>query len=318
MDNISKQFPLVESVNHFRAQLHNTSYHSDRTTQIQLASWLGHKVTSLVSLPLNSFATVAGCAGMAATASTLGVGKALVYGGSLGHIRPEFSIGFLWLGERTITSTVEVFLNLGELLYDGGDLLVKAFDAVQWTVQKLGLSGALKRIMKVVDDCLTFAWNRVSDGIDVVMARETSPGDMDKQLLSGLDNTTFGTGVFKKDLDQFGISDALSHLSLSVVNIPANILLGTVAGALTIVGGAALVAKVALHALTNIDIPIPTGCPQAGMQTLACCIRILRTGAADVGDGLAVVYRVSEATGLWRAVCGLGTVLCYLGESICT
>ena len=175
------EFPLVDACNRARYNAFQISHEISHDVPRILSpgpgpvatkalNWIGHKVLTVVCVPANLLAIGIGSLGMGLTACTLGAAKVAIFAITLGTFRPEFSIGFLWLGTRTISSGIELLSNGGELIFDACDLAYQGYRGAKALLTALKLD-ALSNLLKRAADVVIA---RVKEGIEHAELDETN------------------------------------------------------------------------------------------------------------------------------------------------
>jgi hypothetical protein len=306
-------FAIVTPLNKWRASCFEAEHDRTKPFTDRATNWFAHKALSVVSLPANTLAAGIGCAGMLASACTLGAFKVLVFAGSLGHIKPEFSTGFIWCAERTYTSLANAVITVGELLYDVANLGYQAYLQVKWVFLALKLD----RIAQLVKEALIFVGNRIEAGIEISLKDEEPYMDKDFQLpapIHALNEATERRSCFT-DTNQ-PLSNWFAHKLLSVVNIPLNAAIAVTSTALCIAGIVATCAKSLLYAATNIHVGIPTGVAYTGIMAAHSYTNVFRN-TAEVGVDMAVmVYRIADLLRITRVIATIADVIAYVPRAV--
>lgn len=313
-------FPVLGNMNSFRTNLfqksHNNFQRYDSPYQAPMASrvgcWFLHKAVSVISLPANAVAAGVGLAGMTATGCTLGAFKVAVYALSLGNIKLTFPIGFLWLGQRTISSMCNVLSTIGELGFDALDLGYQGYRGVRYVLTALKMD----HLMKYVNQALEFAGTRIMKGIDKSVSDEQALDVADlPAVLKDLQQATEKRSCFNENQDG---AMFVEHKLLSIVNIS---LQSTVAVASGVACGVALVAsaaKAALYAATNIHVGIPTGVSYMGRISLLSGINAAQNCTELVADAAISLYRVADALHVVKAIVAARDVITFIPRAICS
>lgn len=297
-------FPVLGSINTFRFHLWEKSHEKTKPMSDRVGSWFCHKAVSIICVPANLTAASAGCAGMITTGCTLGALKIVIFAASLGNIKPQFSIGFNWLAERTILSLVDVIKNGSEVFFDLVDLVAQGYEGIRWVLVALRVDNLLRNLVVFIKD-------RIFKGI------EKAAGDEKKlpegELPTFLEKLEQATSTCKGDQP---FATFVAHKLLSVINIPLQSTTAIVSGAIAVAGLVASCAKVGIYAATNIHIPIPTGvCCTASICVLSGYNTV--ENVADVVVGAAIgVYRVAEVLHITKAVVAVRDVIAYVPRAI--
>lgn len=308
-------FPVIATLNKSRSQYFEKSHASTDPLKHRIGSWFAHKAISCISLPCNLAAISLGTAGAALTACTLGAAKVLTFAVTLGHIKPEFSIGFLWLTERTFSSLVEVVFTLGELIYDAGDLCYQGYRGVKWVLEALRLN-FLAHYLK--EACI-FIGKRLEEGVLITANDEAAIQPVHLQevipFLSKLNQATLSRSPYAADQP---LKMWVEHKALSLLNIPAHAVVALSSGALSIASTVAFVAKSLLFAIARIHIPHPTGFAYTAPLCMEAATNTIRNTVDVMADVAVLVYKIADATHLTQALVKVGDVILYIPRAILT
>jgi hypothetical protein len=327
MDIGFRGFPGLEQLNKARNELWYAS-HGESDVGIRFGSWLGHKTLTVITLPANVAGVTIGIAGMIGTACTLGTLKVGIFAATLGNVRPDFSIGFIWCLERTVHSIIHLGLNLGELAYDAGNAVYLGYRLIRWIGDKLHLGPLFNEIFRelgrlfdyvalhILKPALHFVAKRLDSGIKKAIA------DEENVTLRG------GTPSFIKPLDDWtkenridGSQDRswtkiFKHYCFSVANIPVNAVVASAAGGAAAISSAAFVGKVILYATTSINIPVPTFAGQMIVTTYAATSNVAADIATNIGDVFVVIYKTACALRINRVMATALDVLLYIPVAV--
>lgn len=309
------KIPVLTNINTFRETLFDISHGGGTPPApmaIRTASWTLHKAVSVICLPANGVASAVGLTCMAATCCTLGALKVSIYAATLGNVEPTFSIGFVWLGERTILSMYQVCKNLGELAYDAGDLCYQGYENLRYVLTALKMG----HVMKYVKKALEFIGERISKGVNVAINDEQSLAVPNLQATQrALQEATARRSCLNANQNW---TMFFEHKMLSVINIP---LQGSVAAFSAAACGCALVASIAkasLYALTNIHVSVPTGVSYFGRIALLSGLNTAQNCAELVADGVVSIYKIADSLHIMKALATVGDVLAFIPRAICT
>lgn len=318
--SVLEQFPIIGALNVYRYAAFQVSHDFQEPSATgpkpvaeKIVSWLGHKAISVICIPANSVAIGLGVIGMTLTASTLGALKVAVFAVTLGAVKPEFSIGFLWLGERTITSAVELLSNAGELAYDAGDLAYQGYKGVRWVLSALKLdyiSTLLRQIADVVLDRIALGFERAQRDETNLPFKDLFPSP-----IRALDTATYERSCLHDDQS---MQRWFEHKVLSVVNIPANTVLFAVSGIGYLVGLSAFVSKVALYAIANVCVPVPIGYSAVAGVAGTSGFNVVRNSLEVVLDIGVPAYKLASALHLTRLAATVRDFVGYTFRAICS
>jgi hypothetical protein len=322
-------FPVLEELNQARSELFDTSHKKKEQQAVKFTSWLGHKALTVVSLPANLAGVGLGAAGMAVTASTLGVLKVAIYAMSLGNVKPSFPTGFIWSAERGINAGAHFAMNLGEVIYDAGNTVYLGYRFIRWVGEKLHIERFIAEIFRKLGElfeyigeqllapALRFVARRLEKGFEKAVEREGNFkfSGATPSLICPLDDLTKKNRIDWNEENR-PLSKIFHHYVLSAFNIPVNAVTAACAGGASVILSSAFTAKVILYATTNINIPLPTFAGQALDATFATTRNAVVDAGTDVADSFVLLYKASSALGITRVVATALQVLRYIPEAI--
>ncbi len=289
-------FPGLEQLNTLRIGTYEAEKHS-------VSAWLGHKAVSVIALPANGIAIAAGCATMAASACTLGAVKVVLLFVSLGKWNDLFSTGIPWLGERTQNSTYHLFANLWELIIDGCEIADKGVHAIHQAAMALKIDHLVKELFRLVERAAKFVGERIAKGVVAVKEdEEKSPKFSELPLIDSLD--TYTRGEFHKYENQY--LSIFNHQLVSLIHIPTNLIVGSLATAALLGTLGLSAAKVALVATTGLHVPVPLGVESFAKLAGNGFWNTVRNTSFFVADYPILLYKVSESIGVTNALYKVG------------
>lgn len=124
----------------------NESRKPSRSPLQQAAYWAGHKVCTVILIPLNLIGIAGGLGGMALSACTLGAFKVMVFAASLGNVKLGFDTGFLHAAFLAADATVYTFCNLSQLLSDVKRLIEGIVHVILWMSRQLPITDSVEAI----------------------------------------------------------------------------------------------------------------------------------------------------------------------------
>jgi hypothetical protein len=316
MSGIS-QFPLLDQLNKTRTEIFqercDSSCLSEKTT-----AWIAHKAYTVVCMPTNILAAGFGLAAMAVTASTLGVLKIALFAASLGNIKPEFPIGFIWIGERAVSSVFNTTFNVYEIGYDLVDGLYQGYSFSCSVAKKLGMDHLIKKVFHSLGEFFSFIFKRVEKGIiKAEKSEQKLNGDFGDtlDLIKPLEDLTSETRI-DSDFSNRTFSKILQHSLLSLINIPVNLLVATTSSVAASFFSSVFIGKTLLYAAANIDLQIPTLAARCGSITAGSMANIAKDGLQDGADVFISIYKISKASGLIKVLGSMKDLLLYIPKAI--
>jgi len=272
---MSESFPVVGALNKTRHDLFEKTlyygltalYEFPNTRKVRMVTCLGHKALTVITIPTNIAAIGLGTIGMATTACTLGAFKVAIFAATLGHVKPEFPIGFLWLKERTFASLTDLWKNILELQQE--------FSYFAFTKLPGGISIRFHE-----------AWLKVVKDEKSSLSSETFPG------IQTLDQTTKSWSCFQEE--KRTLNKWVGHKMLSLVNIPANLIAAGLAGACIIPTFVLTAGKIAFCGMTGYQIKASTGFGYFGSKCLVSSHNVARNTFELIADGGILIYKAAE------------------------
>lgn len=319
MNNAS--FPIAGCISECRKRLFNashniTSYDKPRTQTpfiYRASCWVGHKAVSVICLPLNATLTNLGLAAIATTSCTLGAFKVALFAASLGNIQPNFSIGFLWLAERSFTAALDIVTNATELASDAIDIGYESYKGAKWVLTALHIDVLVEALVKKLNSALTFISKRLEAGIRIAADDELNQPSYSPDILYPLSQAVRARSCFSGNQS---MRRWIEHKALSIVHIPAQTALAATSGFLTLCLTTAFCAKAALYALTTIHIATPTALFQIGTISLYSAEKLVENIGDNTVDVAVLVYNVADTIGVVKAIATLQDLLLYIPKAI--
>ncbi|SCA64276.1 hypothetical protein SCG7086_DJ_00020 [Chlamydiales bacterium SCGC AG-110-P3] len=311
-------FPAVAQLNHSRHAFFKRSHsQADTTSGDRVVNWMAHKVLSLASVPANIGGIAVGAITFTACASTLGALKVAIFAATLGNVKPTFSTGCLWFGERTLHSVTHLLFNAGELLHDAGQALYQGARAVRWVGRKLHLEQVVEAIFQQIGRAFDFIGRRLQMGCQRAISDEPTglSGDATPLPIRAVNDVTKKHRIDWQSGERPLVNIA-AHTALSAVNIPVNVMAAAMGAVASTALATAFVAKVVLHAATGAHVPVPTYTGHAIQGTFAAASNAVLDAATDVGDGFVMIFKASRALGLNKVVTTALKVLGYIPEAV--
>lgn len=308
----------IEQLDTLRNELFKISHNRNAyypITHEQVACWLGHKLLTIISVPANIVEAGICTTGCLASACTLGALKVAIFAITLGNIKPHFSTGCLWLGERACHGFFDIALNIGELVYDAGDLLYQGYRLSRWVAGILHLGNLFHTIFEKLGQVFTFIAERIQQGLDKAVEVEDDLLFEVPYPFSVLNDLTQKHRIDFESNNR-SLEDIFKHYILSVANIPLNTIIATGAAGLSIALSTAFVGKVILYATTNINISVSTYAGRTLGVVGATSSNAVVDITHDIADSFVLLYKISHALGITRVVTTALRVVEYIPEAI--
>ncbi len=196
-----------------------------------------------------------GSVAMAVSTCMVGACKVAVFAATWGRVQPQVSTGFLWLGERTFSSSLNMALALSEVLFDTASVGLYCYDKVAW----VATACKLDVVVKAVKWAVLFVANRLVKGFQKALGDERISEVDDKLFwpLDALSHKTDTYSYFKRA--EHEVSHWCMHKLFSVVNISLNSAIAVVAGVGCLATSVALFSKTFFYAGTGVHVQAATG-----------------------------------------------------------
>lgn len=312
---------LNETRHNFFRVSHSWDKENEDTTPKHFINWLGHKALTIISLPINvANAGVSGLAGIV-SGCTLGAIKVSVFAVTLGNIKPSFPTVFFWFLESSLHSVVHIGINTAEVFYDAGNIFYLGYKLIRWAGDKLHLGNFLEKIFQSISDALTyvepifkFLYGRISKGFDKALSHENSNFKL-PDLLCSLNNRAKETRLDWSAEDR-SFESIVDHGFYSIGNIPLNSIAAIASTFASIPTTLIFSIKVALYAITNIEISLPTYAPYLLNGVKETSYNAAADVSTIVGDSFILLYKGSEALGLNKVIVKAKNVLHYIPEAV--
>lgn len=304
-------FPIAGQLNEWRNATFTAEHNENRPLGERALNWLAHKGVSVLSLPVNTAGAALGCCGMFASACTLGALKVAVFATFGTDL--QFSTGFNWLFERTITSLSHIASTISELTFDTLDLGYQAYLQVKYLLVALKLDFVADFIKKG----LSFITDRLEAGIEISLKDEEPLVHAAKQLpypLRKLNRETEKRSCFANSHQP--LQTWFTHKLLSTINIPVNAAVGVASTLLCVAGAVVSSAKAVLYAATNIHLPIPTGVGYTCIMAAKTFTNVT-SNLAEVGvDLFVLVYRIAELLRINKVIATVAELIAYVPRAV--
>ncbi len=320
-------FPIVSTLNQMRKNLitesHIDSEHHKKSTIARVGNWFAHKAMSVVSIPTNTLSACAATAGAVAGGIILGSAKVFTFAVTCGAIKPTFSTGVLYFGERGLHSVGNVFTNIGELIYDAARLVGDTAEVCLTIASKLHFGNFLRDALNAVGEAISTAFDytvfpllkRIDSALEKATNEEPASQYETANILKPLDDAAKAERIDFSSSER-SFKKIFSHAVFSLANIPANAVAAICSSVAFAVLTSAFVAKVALYTATNLTVPVPTHAGNAGKTMLVSAANVLSDAATDVADIFVVAFKTSDALGLNRLATTALHVISYIPVAV--
>ena len=306
---------IISPLNKYRNDLWTKSHNNTNSIADRAGCWLGHKAVTVISIPANAALTSICLAGMAATASTIGVIKAAIFAGTLGHVKLPIPTGFQYFAESGISPCAHLFVNTGEILADAGFLLYDSCRVIKWIGIQLHLENIVRRIFHEIGRFFEFVFKRIGDGFEKACKDEKDWSWETPTILKPFDEETKQYRIEESKSVGRPLKDIAVHTFYSLVNIPANTVVAVImALAIPMLGGA-FIGKVVFSTVTGLKVPGPTYANRA----IGACLKTTYNAGADtvniIADGFVMIYKTAEVLRITKVVATVFEVIKYIPEA---
>lgn len=319
MSLFAPPIPVFKQLSDFRDCLHIASHEDTESQDYSLGQrvgfWLGHKVVTTICIAASLVEGAVGVAGCAFSVCTLGAIKVSIFAITLGNIKPNFPTGFIWFAKRVAYSLSDEITNASQLIRDVADILYQSYRFSRWVAHQLHFGDFFSKIFRQLGKLFNCIYDRISLSIAKVAAAE-EPCDFKTPFPIKLVNDLTKMHRIDFESQDRSLTHIFKHYVLSVANIPLNAITAVGAGAASIVLGSLFVAKVALHATTNIHVPVPTYVGKAGGIAAKTALNTIKDVGCDIADGYVLLYKTSNALGISKAATNALRVVAYIPEAI--
>lgn len=280
----------------------------ERSNLERVSYWIGHKALSVVAFPANACVVALASVGIATVSLPIAALKVAIFAGSVGNVKPTFSTGTLWFGERLFSSGFQLARNVGELTYDVANLTYNAALTLRSVLTALKLDCVFNQIKNAV----AALSNRVITGLDLALRDEVASLP---QSSDDVYNQCWRTSCFNSERPD---GTWLIHKLLSIKAIPQASLTMLVHSATCLVGVTAIAAKVALYTVSGTHISTPTHATENGSEAFHAGLQVMYISAQVAADAALGIYNIAKWTGLARVVATARDVLWYIPQAVLT
>ncbi len=315
--------PGLQDLNWARFNLWKTShnwdakeYEPEPSIPLKIGSWIGHKIVTVITLPVNVVSVGICATGMVLSACTLGAFKVAVFAITLGK-KLTYPTGCLTFGKWMLHSIVHIALNTGELVFDVLDPIYQVGRAVKWVAVKLHIDHIIKEVFIHIADFFAFVAEKIAKGWrKAYEAEEAFRFDDDTPIpIRKLNEITKDCRI---DLNQEErpLGDILKHYVLSVFNIPLNATAALCSFVASLVLSSIYLVKVGVQATTDLNIAIPTGAGQAIATTFETTRNTFVDLGVDISDVFILMYKTSKALGIYKVMVTTIKVIRFIPEAL--
>lgn len=318
MNEYCDGFPVVSDLSSARGSLWLAAHDPQTEAPLRRVScWLGHKAVTVVSLPVNALAALAGTAGAVLSAATLGATKVAVFAATAGNFKLELPTGCSFLLERSIHAAGEAAFSVLEASYDLLDTLSLSRTAVWWSAKKLKLEPYAKAALESIDRIYGEFTQAVTEGFERSSQTE---GKFSFSLetpypLSALNDLTSLTRI-DFDAPDRPWKQIFCHYFISIAAVPAN----TVAAIAASVAAVALVSffalKVAWNSFGNHNLALPSRFADAVNLSFSGLANASLDCGTDTVDSFIVLYKTAATLRVLNVVTEVWNVIAYIPEAL--
>lgn len=279
----------------------------------QTAYWMGHKVFTVVLLPINLLGIAGGLGGMALSTCTLGAFKVMVFAISLGNVKLEFNTGFLHTAFFAADATMYTFSNLSQLLSDVKRLIEGIFHLLLWMGRQLHITDSMEAIVSACRRICSFLLLRCKIGFEKAGQHDLP---LPEQITSWIFNLETHTAKYRQFWQDRPVRTIVQHTLASCLNIPINTIVLLSFTACTLCCGGFLLANGVFASVTDRTIPIPTtaqGCASVSWYATAGLIQDI---FQNFSDATLLTYKVMKMVGILKVATSIRTLFAYFPEAI--
>lgn len=316
---------MIDALNDYRDTLFNKS-HNDPALDVQLTNWLGHKVVTLITIPVNLTLLAGSLTLCALSCVTIGTARFATNFFTLGKYKFPLSTGFDTLMKNAGTGVWGLGASVGELTYDTFNLAYQSYRFAHFVIKELHLEGIIsvivKKVAEVVQFCfrqlinvLDFGFTRICKGFEKASESENSVESFNQNLFFPLDELNNCASEHRIKNDDRKLSTILKHYVWSIPTIICNTPVAVISGCAFAILGAAYLAKVTVYTLTNINIAIPTYAGKAFAVSADAGFNVAADLIIDVADVFVLGYKAIDSLGVMKAAATVLKCLAYAKEA---
>ena len=318
---------IINTLNDYRDTLFNKSQ-NDPALNVQFTNWLGHKVVTLITIPVNLTLFTGSLTLCALSCVTIGTAKFATNFFTLGSVKLPISTGFETLMKSAGTGFWGLGVSLGELTYDTFNLAFQSYRFAHYAIKELHLEGIISVIVKKVAeavkfcfrkmiDILDFGFTRICKGFSKASESENSVENFDQNLFFPLSaiNCCASKHRINIKVEERKVSKVLKHYIWSIPTIICNTPLAAISACAFAILGSVFTLKAAVYALTNINIAIPTYANKAFAVAAYAGFNVASDLIVDVADVFVLSYKAIDSLGIMTAAQTVFKCLAYAKEA---
>ncbi len=316
---------MITSLNGYRDELFNKS-HNDAALDVQLTNWLGHKVVTLITIPVNLTLFTASLSLCTISCLTIGTARFATHFFTLGNFQFPLSTGFSTLMTSAFDGFVGLGVSAGQLTYDSFNLVFQSYRLARFVIKELHLDGIIsvivKKVAEVVQFCfrkmielLNAGFTRICEGFTKASESEISVENFDQNLPSALKKLNECVNEHRISYNERGFNTILKHYAWSVPAIICNTPVFIISGCACVILGTLFIAKATVYTLTNINIAIPTYTGKAFAISRDAGLNAGVVLAVDIADVFVLSYKAIDFLGVTKAAATVFQCLAYAKEA---
>jgi|GEM_PF-4753685 len=317
---------MITTLNGYRNELFHKS-HNDPALNMQLTNWLGHKVVTLITIPVNLTLLTGSLTLCTLSCVTIGTAKFAIYFFTLGNVKLPISTGFVTLMSSAFDGFVGLGTIAGQLTYDTFNLAYQSYRLARFIIKELHLEGIISVIVKKVAEVVQFCFRQLVKALDFCFTRmlkgyqkalESENYDVkpsNQNLPSPLDELNNCAREHRIKSDDRKLSTILKHYVWSIPAIICNTPVFLISGCAFAILGAAFLGKATVYSLTNINIAVPTYAGKAFAISRDAGFNASIDLGVDVADVFVLSYKAIDSLGVMKAAATVFKCLSYAKEA---
>lgn len=317
---------MITTLNSYRDELFAKS-HNDPALDVQLTNWLGHKVVTLITIPVNLTLLTGSLTLSMLSCVTIGTARFATYFFSLGNCQFPLSTGIDTLMTSAFDGFVDLSISAGQLTYDTFNLVFQSYRLARFVIKELHLEGVISVIVKKVAEVVEFCFRQLVKALDFCFTRilkgyqkalESENYDVkpfNQNLPSPLDELNNCASEHRIKSDDRKLSTILKHYVWSIPAIICNTPVFLISGCAFAILGAAFLGKATVYSLTNINIAVPTYTGKAFAISRDAGFNASIDLGVDIADVFVLSYKVIDSLGVMKAAATVFKCLSYAKEA---
>lgn len=313
---------MITTLNGYRDELFAKS-HNDPALDVQLTNWLGHKVVTLITIPVNLTLLTGSLTLCTLSCVTIGTARFAIYFFTLGNVKLPISTGFVTLMTSAFDGFVGLGISAGQLTYDTFNLAYQSYRLARFIIKELHLEGIISVIVKKVAEVVQFCFRQLGKTIDFFFTRilkgyqkalesenyQIKP--FDQSLPSPLLKLNECVNEHRINNNERGLNTILKHYAWSIPAIICNTPVFLISGCASLILATAFLGKATVYSFTNINITIPTYTGKAFAISRDSGFNAALDLGVDIADVFVLSYKAIDSLGLMKAAATIFKCLSY-------